>query len=246
MSRIRIIGLALAAVFAMSATASASAAEYIYKVAGAKLEAGVKTEITSKAKTTFVLKGEVLGIKSETKCKTEKLNAAEKPVIVGGAPGTSEKELVEFGECSATLGGAACKSVKVNNTTTSNEIVTVVLPAAKAGKLATLFTPPTKVFTTIELKECGAFGTQKAEVTGTTAALDSPEKVEQATGTLIFKAGAEEITEVGCLKETTTCTGAEKKAPFRQKVGLKFGGNAATLEGESEVSLVSGQSWGVY
>jgi hypothetical protein len=234
MKRTKIIGLALVAVFALSAVASASAAEYIYKVAGTKLEAGITKEVASKAAKEFTLKGEAFGIKSVTKCKTEKLNAAEKPVIVGGQPGKSEKEKVEFGECTATLGGAACKAAIVENVPTVNEIVTIVLPAGKAGKLATLFTPTTGgIFTTIKLKECGAFGSQEAKVEGTSAALDSPEKVEQVSGNLVWNE-AEEITKV------KTFAGTEPT------VGLKFGGKAATLNGEASVELVSKENWGVF
>jgi hypothetical protein len=236
MQRVKILGVALAAVFAMSAiTATASlAAEYIFKVNGAKLEAGQTREVTSKAKKEFVLEGEVLGVKAVTKCKKEKLNAAEKPVIVGGIPGKSEKEKIEFSECSATVGGVACKSVTVENVPTNNEIVTIVKPAAKAGKLATKFTPSAGTkFTEIKFKECGGFGSPTAEVTGTTAALDSPEKVEQETGALIWSK-PEEITEV------------EKSSKAKETVGLKFAGKAATLEGEAEVTLVSKEKWGVF
>ena len=245
MSRIRIIGLTLVAVFAVSAVgvASASGAEYVYKVAGAKL-VGAK-EITSKAKTTYILKGEALGVKTTVECPTQKLSAGA--AIKGGEPGTSE-ETVVFEGCKPTA-PAECvgKKVKVENTPVKNEIVTVVKPAAKVGKLATLFTPKAgTLFTTITFEGC-LFNT-KAEVTGTAAALDSPGKVEQKVGTLIFEEGAEEITEVECLKETVACISITKNklAPFRQKVELKFAGNRATLKGQSEVELVSKEVWGVF
>ncbi len=237
MTRIKLVGLCLVAVFAFGAVAAAeaSAAEYIYKVEGKKLEAGAKEEITSKAKTEFVLKGTgPLGIKSETKCKKLKLNAAEKPVITGGIPGKSEKEKIEFEECTATVGGVKCSSVTVESASTNNELVTVVLPATKAGKLATLFVPASgKVFTKIKFTKCGIFGNQSAEVEGSSAALISPEKVEAVSGMLVWNE-KEEITET------------EKSNGERGKDGLKFDGNAATINGEAEVTLVSGKVWGAF
>lgn len=236
MKRIRIIGLVLVALFAMSAVAEASAAEYIYQVAGAKLEPGKKKGIVSRAKTEFVLKGEqeilFIKVKSETKCKKLKLNAAEEPVIVGGKPGKSEKEKIEFEECKATLGGAACKSVVIENASTNNEIVTEVAP--KAGPLAILFTPAVgKVFTTVKFKSCGALGSQEAKVEGSSAALVNPEKKEGVVGLLVYNE-KEEITKI------KKSSGAEEGA------GLKFAGNTATINGEAEVELTTKEEWGVF
>jgi hypothetical protein len=240
MKHIRIIGLVLVALFMMSVIAASAAfaePEHIYKVNGAKLEAGKTQEITSKVKpgTEFVLKGTgPLGIKSETKCKKLKLAVAEKPVIVGGTPGKSEKEKIEFEECTATVGGAKCEKVTIESASTNNELVTIDLPAGKAGKLATLFTPVAgKVFTTIKLTKCGIFGSQEAKVEGTSAALVSPEKVEAESGTLVWKE-AEEITEV------------QNQNKEKKKIGLIFNGKAATINGEAEVTLVSKEKWGAF
>jgi hypothetical protein len=241
MTRIKLVGLCLVAVFAMgafAATSAMAAPEHIYKVEGTKLEAGKTQEITSKAKTEFTLKGEeeILGVKvkSVTKCKKLKLNAGDKPVIVGGTPGKSEKEDIEFEECSATVGGSKCSSVTVESALANNELVTIVLPAGKAGKEGTLFTPASgKVFTKIKFTKCGLFGNQSAEVEGSSTALVSPEKVEAVTGTLVYSE-TEEITEI------------EKQGGTKEKTGLKFGGFAATINGEAEVELVSKQKWGAF
>jgi hypothetical protein len=238
MKRLRITGLVLVAVFAMSAVAQASGAEYIYQVAGSKLEAGKTVGLVSRAKTEFVLKGEetILGItvKSETKCKKLKLNEAEKPVIVGGKPGKSEKEKIEFEECKATLGGSSCKSVTIENAATNNEIVTVVAPASKAGDLSILFTPASgKVFTTVKFKSCGALGSQEAKVEGMSAALVSPEKKEEVVGLLVYNE-KEEITKI------------KKSTGTEEEVGLKFGGKKATINGEAEVELTTKEKWGVF
>jgi hypothetical protein len=240
MTRIKLVGLCLVAVFAFGAVAvaEAAAAEYIYKVNGKKLEASEKKEITSKAKTEFTLTGEesVLGtkVKAITKCKKLKLNAAEKPVIVGGTPGKSEKEKIEFEECTATLGGSKCSSVTIESASTNNEIVTIVLPASKAGKLGVLFTPASgKVFTTVKLKSCGIFGSHEAKVEGSSAALVGSEKTEAVAGTLVYSE-TEEITEI------------EKSNNTKEKVGLKFAGNPSKINGEAEVELVSKEKWGVF
>jgi hypothetical protein len=238
MKRIRAIGLALVAVFAMGAVAAAeaSAAEYIYKVAGPKLEAGKTKEIKSSAKKAFVLRGKgVLEIEAVTTCKALKLNAAEKPVIVGGKPGTSEKEKVEFGECTATVGGAKCEKVEVTNVSTKNEIVTVAAPASLKGRLATLFSPTTGTeFSKVKLIKCGIFGNQTATVEGTSAALDEVEKTEAKAGTLVYAVGSSEIIEV------------EKFGGAKAKVELKSGPTKSTIEGEATVELVGGESWGVF
>jgi hypothetical protein len=238
MTRIKLVGLCLVAVFAFGAVAvaEASAAEEIYKVEEKKLEAGEKKEITSKAKTEFTLTGEetILGakVKAITKCKKLKLNAAEKPVIVGGTPGKSEKEKIEFEECTATLGGSKCEKVSIESASTNNEIVTIVLPAGKAGDLAVLFTPATgKVFTTVKLTKCGIFGSHEAKVEGTSAALASTG--EAVVGTLTYSE-AEEITKI------------KKSNGTEETTGLKFAGNPSKINGVAEVELVSKEKWSVF
>jgi hypothetical protein len=238
MKHIRVIGLVLVALFAMAtaATSAMAAPKHVYKVAGKELAAGEEKEIRSSMKSaSFVLKGKgALEIESVTTCKKLKLNAALKPVIVGGTPGTSKNEAIEFEECSATVGGAKCEKVAISSATTNNELVTIVLPAAKAGKLATLFTPATPpVFSTIKLTKCGIFGTQEAKVEGSTAAWINPEAVEEVKGMLIWNE-KEEITEV------------ENQKGEKIKVGLTATKKKATLNGEAFVELVSGQVWGAF
>ncbi len=231
MKHLRIIGLALVAVFAVSAIAAsgASALSHTYTVEGKKLEANATKEIRSSAATEFVLKGEDLGIKSVTKCTAIKLDAALHPVIVGGEPGTSKNELIEFEGCTATLGGTKCTSVTVEGASTNNELVTIVKPEALKGKLATLFTPTSgTAFSKIKFTKCGVLSIT-ATVEGSTAAL-VPSEVESKLGMLSWSESSE-ITEV------ETQSGAKKT------VGLKANGNKATLNGEATVELVSGQSW---
>ncbi len=238
MKGIKIVGLALVAIFVMSAvaaTGASAAPEHIYKVEQVKLEAGETKEIRSSAKTEFVLKGKgILEVESVTKCKKIKLNAALHPVIVGGTPGTSKNEAIEFEECTATVGGSKCEKVAITSATTNNELVTIVKPTAKAGKLATLFTPATPpVFSTIKLTKCGLFGSREAKVEGTTAAFITPEAVDEVKGTLVWNE-KEEVTEV------------EKQGGTKVKVGLTAESKLATLNGEATVELLSGQVWGAF
>ena len=241
MKRISIIGLALMAVMAMGAVAASSASAFCelslgYCELGKPLGAGQTLEIRAAAAKEFVLEGELLGFKSVINCTALKLNAAEKPIIKGGMPGTGEKQRVEFSGCTSTLGGSACTTTIVHNATTLTEQVMILKPEALKGRLATLFRPATGgVFSKILQSGCsGLIKEANGEVTGTTAALDEPTLVEALAGLLLYRKGANEITEV------------EKFGGAKEPVGLKFGGNAATLEGTAEVSLVNDDLWGVF
>jgi hypothetical protein len=238
MNRMKILGLALVAMFAITAVAATSALaelSHTYSVAGKELKAGETKEITAKDSEEFTLKGKgALEAEAVTKCKKLKLKASEHPEIIGGVPGTSAKEVIEFEECSARikslLGEATCKSAEVSNASTTNELVTVVKPEALKGQLAARFVPTTgKLFSTVKLKECGALGSQKAEVEGTTAAL-IPETAEAVEGKLVWNEKSE-ITEV------------ENQKKEKVKVGLESDKKLATLNGAASVSLVSGQDW---
>jgi hypothetical protein len=241
MKRISIIGLALMAVMAMSAIAASSAMANCelalgYCVLGKPLGAGQIQLIKATAESPFVLEGEVLGVKSIIKCTSLNLNAAEHPIIKGGMPGTGEKQRVEFTGCTSTLAGSSCTSTIVHNVTTLTEQVMILKPTTLAGRLATLFRPATGgVFSKILQSGCsGIIKEANAEVTGTTAALDEPTLVEALTGLLLYRKGANEITEV------------EKFGGAKEPVGLKFGGNTATLEGTAGVSLANDDLWGVF
>jgi hypothetical protein len=228
---IKLLGLCLVALFAVCsiAAAEASAAEDIYKVGGEKIEAGETIEIEASAKTEFTLTAEETiletKIKAIIKCKKLKLNAGEHPEIIGGVPGTSAKEKIEFEECSATLGGVKCEKVTVESALANNELVKIISPSSKAGDLATLFTPASgKVFMTAKLTKCGIFGSHEAKVEGTTVARTVPEGVFEPEGTWIWNE-KEEITEI------------EKSNGTKEKVGLKSSSNPTLINGEANVRL---------
>ncbi len=234
--RITIIGLAFAASWAscFAVVTSAAGAEYIYKVNKAPLEIGKTKEVRVKAKTSQVMRGELSSTKFQVTCKKLKLVAAEKPVIQGDVPGRSEKERFVFEECESTLSTTKCEKVTAETGSLESEIVTVVRPATKAGKLAVKYkgADGSNLFVKIKLTCIGISFT--IECQGTTAWLDSPEKMEQRIGTLIGKAGAEEITEV------------ERSTGTKEIVGLKCEGKPVTFEGESEIELVSEENWGIF
>lgn len=231
--RVTIIGLAFAASWAscFAVVASTAGAEYIYRVNKAPLEIGKTQEVRAKAKTVQVMRGELFGGKFQITCNKLKLVAAEKPIIKGGVPGRSEKEKFAFEECETTI---CDKKVTVEAGSLENEIVTVVQPATKAGKLAVEYKGAggSNLFAKIKLTCIGILVT--FEIQGTAGWLDSPEKVEQRIGTMIGKAGAEEITEV------------EKSTGTKEKIGLKCEGKPVTFEGESEIELVSEENWGIF
>ena len=234
MKRIRLMGLALAAVFAFSAVvaASASTPEYIYKVEGAKLEAGKTEEASSvKAASIITLKGETFGVKATAEFTKLKVPAGGEPLLVGGQPGTSSKGKLELSGCGAVVGGESCAEVKIAPIQVNSEIVSVVSPAGKAGAAATLLTPTGAAFTLVKFISCGNFGTVELEMEGNTAALNSVG--EAKVGTERFSSGANEITMV------KTFAGTEKE------VGLEFGGHRATLAGEAELQLKGVKKWGV-
>jgi hypothetical protein len=236
MTRIKLAGLCLVAAFAFGAVAvaQASAAEYAYHVKGKKLEAKEVRAIEASMKSKeFVLRGKgVLNAEAVTKC-TSLTSGGE---IIGGIPGTSAKELIEFKGCTATIAGFKCESVKVSNVETNNEIVTVKAPAKLKPRLAVLFKPATgEVFSKVEFKKCGIAGSPKAEIKGKIAALVEKEKAEAVTGVLQYQTGESEITEV------------ENSKGEAIKLGLtNEEGKKATLEGEANVSLVNKEEYGVF
>jgi hypothetical protein len=212
--------------------------QHIYKVEGAKLEANEKKEIRAKLKpgTEFTIKGKgVLGAEWIIKCPTFKLNTVRNPMIVGGTPGGSEKEFFEPEGCKATVGGSACSSVEGFTSETNDELVTILLPVGKAGKLANWFVPDNeeKKLISFKLNKCGIFGTQMVEIAGTTAASVVPEGGAGLTLTWVWKAN-EEITEI------------ERQNGEKFKPKLTSLNNLVTFNGEVEVELVTKENWGAF
>ncbi len=234
MRDIKLLNLCLTVVLAICAIAAAeaSAAEYIYKVNGSKLEAGQTKEITAKAKTEFTFKSKgVFEVEAIIKCRELKLEPAGKSVIIGGTPGESGVK-IEYMACTATVGGTKCEKVTFIYVPLEDQIVTAV--SNLVGKIVDWFKPKTgNIVATGKLTKCGIFGSQEITIEGTTAALVSPEKTEQVANTLIWSI-SEEITKV------------KKSNGEEPTVGLRAAGKPATINGEMEVDLVSKEVWGVF
>lgn len=232
MRLIKMLGMLLVALFLTgTTTASGVEPELIYRVEGKKLEASEKQEVALAARTAFTIKATGPLGKDEVKCSRLKLDSAERPVIVGGRPGTSEKEVMELAECSGSVGGAICSSVNVGGIPVDTELVSVLAPAKNSGQISLL--AMIIVVFSINFKSCGVFGNQEAKVGGDDAALFAPAEGEAASKALVWDAG-EEITEVKLANGSTA------------KLGLTSGGHPVTLSGEAEMALAGGQGWGVF
>jgi hypothetical protein len=242
------IGLALVAVFAMSAVAAASALAVngpYYKVAGARLGSGSTHPVKVKASVEYKLKGTIFGVTVTTKCKSLTLNPGA--VIVGSAVGTagSSKEILEYGECSVENNGSSCKVEKSEVKTKEVTNTLAYSSSAKTGKLLTAFVPVSpNVFVTIKYE--GTCNTKEVTVEGSAVAEDlngkgevisvGSHETEEATGQLKNNPenGVKYWTESG-----STLTPHEANLSF-----ATFG--SATIEGKSTVELGEGTLWGVF
>jgi hypothetical protein len=227
MQRTKVLGLCLAALFAMSGlvAAQASAIEFAWHVNGSKLAAGEKT-LTSKALGAQVLKTSVAGIKVEIKC-TEVSTAGAK--IIGGIPGTST-ETVEYKGCTvAKPAGCSIKGGAITTNPLKDEIVEGV--GTSAGKALVLFAPVTgKVFAEPKLE--GGFLCLSLAVEGSVLAEAVPQKEEAETGVLKF--------EPANGKESKGSGGETRKD------GLTVSGNASTVTGEVLTKLSPVEKFGIF
>lgn len=225
--RLRILLVSLLAVFAFSAVAvaQASAIEFVWKAGGKTLESGEK-ELSSKAKTSQVLKTSVAGVKVEITCKEVATPGGK---IIGGKPGTSS-ETVEYKGCTVQKpSGCKIKEEKITTKPLKDEIVEGV--GASAGKVLILFTPK-EGETFAEPKLEGGFLCFSLAVKGSVLAEGNPQKEEATTDTLKFEPAEG--------KKYKSSKGEEKSA------GLTVSGNAATNSGEVETKLVSGEKFGAF
>jgi hypothetical protein len=232
MKRIRIVGLALVAVLAMSAiaSASASAAGPIWKVEGLKLEAGKSKTVKSKSTGNFLLKGKAFGFVNITITCTKESDTG---TIVGGEPGT-DTAIIEYTGCSA---GGLCTVTEPIKTEANTELVYLLSGGKKY--LADLFTPKSgTVFVSIK---CGSI---TAEVTGNIVG-----ELLNSTKSKIEKGNATEETEAA--KGFVNFTGANSESYENSKgetktAELKLEGNPSTLTGEDEVVLTTGEFYGAF
>jgi hypothetical protein len=228
MKRTQILGLCLAALFAMGGlvAAQASAIEFVWKVNGSKLETGQEKTLTSKAEGLQILKTTVLGTAIEIKCSTVSTTGAK---IIGGKPGTST-ETVAYGGCVVGKpSGCKVKGEAITTNPLKDEIVEGL--GTSAGKALALFAPVTgKVFAEPKLE--GGFLCLSLAVEGSVLAEANPQKEEVETGILKFEAA----------------NGKESKGSGGEtrKDGLTVSGNAAAVKGEVLTKLSPVEKFGVF
>lgn len=226
MQRIRVVGLALLAVLAISAVASASASAVtgpIWEVNGAKLATGAEEALTGKAATSYELKGKAFGfIEVAITCK----KAANNGAIIGGEPGT-DATTIEYTECSSSL----CTPTEPIVTKAKSELV--YYTASSKTFIGDLFSPKTgTVFTEIK---CGSI---TAKVTGSIMGelLNEAKEPVLKTGTTAGKVGFVRFS--GATNEKYENHKGESKT-----AELILEGNPSTLKGTTEVALTSGLSY---
>ncbi len=248
-SRLGLVGrvvLALLAVFAfgvVAATAAQAEKAARWTVEGKILGAGETKEITAKADGAITLS--VPNAATTITCTETKVAAGAK--LIGsaeGEPGTTES-VNEFSKCTVKGNGSACKEVE-EPIVTKPTIAELVLSANKSTILVEFKPKEGESFTTIKFKEgCtekkvevrgGVVGSvyTDPEITGKEAELVLASNTDLLTSWLIkFPDAAEKIWLV------KGGVGSEVAAPT-----LKYGTNAATLEGAVLISLKNGGIYG--
>jgi len=249
MKRIRIVGLALLAVFALGAVAStvaqASEAPY-YGVESKRLGAGETKEVTLKQTAEYTLTAGTAVITCEK-------SGANNSIIIGsaaGEPGTSSGT-VTYSGCTIANNGTCAVGHSGNGEILTEKLKDELVYDAtskESKSVADEFTPETgKVLAKVTLSgakcepvEQGVLaveGQAVAQVFGGKTAKEvllalgvAPTLAE--TGTIVFpKTKIGSIVLIKAEKATLT------------PITLKFGANPATLVGESEVKLSSKQNW---
>jgi hypothetical protein len=242
MSRFRLMGVMLLAVFALGAVvASAAQAEEapFWTIGGSRLKAGKTHNITAKTfkeAEPFVLSAG--GV--EVSCTTTKLKPG---VLLGSEPGEPglNDEVVEFSGCKVTGNGEKCKEVEspiVTNVVKSE----LVLDTTKK-KLLTEFLPNTgAAFVKLKFEKVGAnegctFGTTTVEGSVAGEDLTDPGEAAVEVGQEAKEAHSwltrfpkTQIKEVWLIKGGVGATA---------KVGLKAFGLAASLVGTALVLLAN-------
>jgi hypothetical protein len=155
MNRIRVVGLALLAVFAFSAVSVAvsSATEGPWwQVGGKRLAAGAEALLLASAKEKFVLKSSS-PTKTTIVCTALTLPVGNEMKLIGLATGNGgiSLEVLEYKECTVENNGSGCE---VENKSIKTNLVLNLLGYAnegRTGNVLVLFQPETgKVFTTIK------------------------------------------------------------------------------------------------
>jgi len=188
MNRIRVIGLALIAVFAFGAAAAYATEGPWWQVGGKRLAAGAEALLLASAKEKFVLKSSS-PTKTTIICTKLTLPVANEMQIIGLASGNGgiSLEVLEYKECEVENNGTGCE---VKNKSIKTSLILNLLGygnEGKTGNVLVLFEPATgKVFTTI--KFVGSCTVTSLPVLGSTIGLarvgEEPVPIGNKTETL--------------------------------------------------------------
>lgn len=247
MKHIRIIGLALVAVFALSAVAAsaASAAEGPYwKVAGARLLEGQSEEIEAAAEGNQELSAGL----TKVLCKKLELKAGAKIIGSTGKNAGTSKETLVYRECEVKGLGEPCSVVEPIETKALKNVEGYATEA-RTGKVLTLFEP-----------EAGSeYATLK--FSGTCSVAETKVKVKLGKNGVICEDlnGAKESVEVG--KGETEAESGFIRCPSpkinsiwveagggltKKEAGLEAFGVEANYFGTAKVKLKTKKVWGVH
>jgi len=246
MTRIKLMGLALVAIFAFSAIAAtaASAVEGPFlKVEGSRLGAGETRLLLASAKENFILTAAAGPVIT---CKTTSLPIGSEMQIIGsaGKNGGTSLEAIAFGGCTQEKNGEACT---VENEKIQTNLVVNLLGYAsetRGGPILVLFAPDTgKVFVTVKFSGTCTFPTTSVE--GTVIGLARVGGVNVQPG-----AGTEKTHGEVTFDNVGSTIWLEKEGVLTSvKSGMKAFGLAANLKGTALllVDLASGPvNWGVF
>jgi hypothetical protein len=250
MNRLRVLGLALVAVFAMSAVAVASAsatAGPIYKAAGAELASGKSEPITATANGSQVLKAAGVTVTcTEYALKEAKIEGK------GATTGGSSAETIEYKGCTVAGDGAKCTVKGKTVTTKALEDLQGYETKTRTGNIQTGFKPVSKtLFATLEFEGTCTDGlSNNVELgTGKTIGVICNDTNELATTIDTVAANLPEAKVNGVECEATNKSFFYEKAGTIEelKAGLTVLGIAAsTYTGKSKIELTSGKAWGVF
>jgi hypothetical protein len=243
MVRIRMAGLIIMALLAMSAivaTAAQAVEGPYFNVAGKRLGAGETREVLAKVSKPYVLKFSG----AEVKCTAQKLASGAK--IIGasaGNPGLTE-QTVKFEGCGVTGNGPGCE-VKGGGFQTPPLLLTKGYSGNRAGKVLGILKPKSGgAFATVQFVGSGCTvpsATVEGQIAGEAIVGGTPIEVgkeppEAKSGELAFPS-----TPIKTVFEEK-----EEKVTEVKVAGLKVLGVSTTLEGSSSLTLAGEPLWGVY
>jgi hypothetical protein len=228
-----VVALSVVALLASSASAKIA---FQWKVGGKVLAAGEQRTFTASAESTFDLKGSVAGV--GVLLLAAKLKVEPGARIIGGTPGTNEETVVFEGVTADKPAGCEVESLP-NPTVGVVRLVplkTQIVEGQTSHEPLILFEPKEgTVFTTLRLlgAGCGALQNQEANFTGGILADPLPRLTEVLTQLLNFEPsqGNNFLLSTGGALDTT---------------GVVFAGNAATLGGDTLVTLINDEKFGAF